>query len=72
MNRMVLRLPKGLAERIVEEAEEADMLPTEYVRSLLREAFKDEPGPGPEAEDESEDEEEGGDEAEGEGDKEAD
>ena len=40
MSRLVLRLPKGLADKVAAAAEEEDMLPTEYIRELVRESFK--------------------------------
>ncbi len=36
MTKIVLRLPEGLTEKVREEAERADMLPTEWVRELIR------------------------------------
>lgn len=42
MARYVLRLPERLAKKIEEAAEAVDMLPTEWMRNLLREAFEDE------------------------------
>ncbi len=41
MARLVLKLPEGLAKKVEEAANEANMLPTEWVRDLLREAFAD-------------------------------
>ena len=41
-SRLVLRLPPRLAEKIASVAEREDMLPTEWVREVLREAFEDE------------------------------
>lgn len=38
--RLVLRLPPRLAEKIEQGAEDADMLPTEYVREVLRAALQ--------------------------------
>ena len=42
MTRLVLKLPDGLAKKVAEAAEEDDMLPTEWVRDLIRTAFEDE------------------------------
>ncbi len=42
MARYVLRLPERLAKKVEEAAEAVDMLPTEYVRDLLRETFENE------------------------------
>ena len=36
MTRLVLRLPDGLAKKVNDAADEADMLPTEWVRDLIR------------------------------------
>lgn len=36
MSRLVLKLPDGLAKKVEDAAEEADMLPTEWVRDLIR------------------------------------
>jgi len=54
MTRLVLKLPEGLAAKVAEAAEEADMLPTEWVRDLIRgELTEDEPDEdqGPEDDD---------------------
>ena len=53
--KILLRMPIGLAEKVKHEADEADMLPTEWVRSILRDYFEG---------DLSYDEEEGADEEE--------
>jgi hypothetical protein len=54
MARYVLRLPERLARKVEEAAEAVDMLPTEYVRDLVREAFDDEMPDEPEEPDEAE------------------
>lgn len=36
MTRLVLKLPEGLAKKVEDAADEADMLPTEWVRDLIR------------------------------------
>ena len=36
MSRFVVRLPDSLTEKVREAAEEAEMLPTEYIREILR------------------------------------
>jgi len=41
MPKLVLRLPEELARKVEEAAEGEDMLPTEYVRQLLREELND-------------------------------
>jgi len=41
MTRFVLRLPEGLTEKVEQPAEKEDKLPTEWIRDLLRESFKD-------------------------------
>lgn len=49
MSRLVLRLPKGLAEKVQAAADEEDLLPTEWVRDVIRDALDEEPEPeGPE------------------------
>jgi hypothetical protein len=44
MTKMVVRLPEGLARCVREEAESEDMLPTEWIRTLLRKFFQDSAG----------------------------
>ncbi len=52
MARYVLRLPESLAEKVEKAAEEDDMLPTEWIRDLIREEFggEDESETGSESE----------------------
>ena len=40
--KLVVRVSQGLKDKIAEAAEADDMLPTEWIRDLLREAFEDE------------------------------
>lgn len=47
---MVLKLPEGLAKKVADAAEDEDMLPTEWVRDLIREAFEDDQGTDEETE----------------------
>ncbi len=56
MARLVLKLPDGLAKKVAEAADEADMLPTEWVRDLVRKSFEDESDEGEDTEGEPEDE----------------
>ena len=37
--KILLRMPTGLAEKVKHEADENDMLPTEWVRGILRDYF---------------------------------
>lgn len=50
MTRLVLKLPEGLAKKVADAAEDEDMLPTEWVRDLIREAFEDDQGTDEETE----------------------
>ena len=36
MSRFVVRVPEGLAMKVREAAEELDLLPTEWIREVLR------------------------------------
>ena len=53
MTRLVLKLPDGLAKKVEGAADEADMLPTEWVRDLVRKELS---GDEFDEDDESEDE----------------
>ncbi len=65
MRKLVIRLPDGLYGKLEEAAGEEDMLPADWVRSVLRETFEaEEDQEEGEDEGESEDEEEEADEKE--------
>lgn len=39
LSRLVVKVPPHLGEKIAEAANAADMLPSEWVRNLIRESF---------------------------------